>query len=84
MVGRAFASALVRRAAIERSRRTPVRWQSAFPAAAHRALTELADARILARTKDQKGKLVCFTADEQVHRVTSLLRTPTPDRGTRA
>ncbi|MBD7958136.1 Fic family protein [Microbacterium sp. Sa4CUA7] len=41
------------------------RW-SASPAAAHRALTELADAGILARTKDHKGKLVCFTADQHL------------------
>ena len=31
--------------------------------AAHRALTELADAGILARNKDQKGRLICWTAD---------------------
>ena len=33
------------------------------PAAAHRALTELAEAGILGRTKDQRGRLVCWTAD---------------------
>ncbi|MGR0319936.1 Fic family protein [Agromyces sp. ZXT2-3] len=32
-------------------------------AAAHRALTQLADAGILGRTKNQKGKLICWTAD---------------------
>jgi len=32
--------------------------------AAHRALVELADAGILARNKDQKGKLICWTADQ--------------------
>lgn len=36
------------------------------PAAAYRALTELADARILGRNKDQKGRLVCFTADQHL------------------
>ncbi|KAA9156413.1 Fic family protein [Microbacterium lushaniae] len=39
---------------------------NASPAAAHRALTELAEAGILARTKDQKGRLVCFTADQHL------------------
>lgn len=33
------------------------------PAAAHRALTDLAEAGILGRTKDQRGRLVCWTAD---------------------
>lgn len=33
------------------------------PAAAHRALTELAEAGILDRTKDRKGRLICWTAD---------------------
>lgn len=33
------------------------------PAAAHRALTELAEAEILGRTKDQRGRLVCWSAD---------------------
>ncbi|WP_070955038.1 Fic family protein [Candidatus Rhodoluna planktonica] len=32
--------------------------------AAQRALTELADAKILAKTKDQKGRLVCYSADQ--------------------
>ncbi|WP_259460184.1 Fic family protein [Microbacterium sp. AG1240] len=45
------------------------RW-NASPAAAHRALTELAQAGILARTKDQKGRLVCFTADQHLALVT--------------
>lgn len=35
----------------------------ASPAAVHRALTELAEAGILGRTKDHKGRLVCWTAD---------------------
>jgi Fic family protein len=35
----------------------------ASPAAAHRALTELAEAGILWRTKDQRGRLICWTAD---------------------
>lgn len=35
-------------------------------AAAHRALTELAEAGILGRTKDQKGRLVCWTADRHL------------------
>ena len=38
----------------------------ASPAAAHRALTELADAGILGRTKDQKGRLICWTADRHL------------------
>ncbi|MEG0027851.1 MAG: Fic family protein [Aurantimicrobium sp.] len=33
------------------------------PAAAHRALGELEVAKILSRTKDHKGKLLCWTAD---------------------
>lgn len=33
------------------------------PAATHRALTELADAGILGRTKDHRGRLICWTAD---------------------
>lgn len=36
------------------------------PAAAHRALTELVDAGILRRTKNHKGKIVCFTADRHL------------------
>ncbi|SFR98648.1 Fic family protein [Agrococcus baldri] len=36
------------------------------PAAAHRALTELGEARILGRTKDQRGRLVCWTADRHL------------------
>ena len=32
--------------------------------AAQRALAELADSGILARNKDQKGRLICWTADE--------------------
>lgn len=34
--------------------------------AAHRALTELADAGILGRTKDQRGRLICWTADRHL------------------
>jgi len=45
--------------------RVSSRW-GASPAAAHRALTELADAGILSRTKDQKGRLFCFTADQHL------------------
>lgn len=33
-------------------------------AAAHRALIELAEAGILGRNKDRKGKLICWTADQ--------------------
>lgn len=33
------------------------------PASAHRALGELEAAKILSRTKDHKGKLLCWTAD---------------------
>ncbi|WP_336659287.1 Fic family protein [Leucobacter sp. USHLN153] len=33
------------------------------PAAAHRALGELLEAGVLGRTKDQRGRLVCWTAD---------------------
>ncbi|MCC6270860.1 MAG: Fic family protein, partial [Microbacteriaceae bacterium] len=36
------------------------------PAAAHRALTELGGAGILGRTKDQKGRLICWTADRHL------------------
>ncbi|WP_400993308.1 Fic family protein [Agromyces sp. GXQ0307] len=35
-------------------------------AAAHRALTQLAGAGILGRTKNQKGKLICWTADRHL------------------
>lgn len=35
-------------------------------ARAHRALAELADAGILGRTKDQKGRLICWTADRHL------------------
>lgn len=34
--------------------------------AAHRALTDLADAGILGRTKDQRGRLICWTADKHL------------------
>ena len=36
------------------------------PAAAHRALAQLADAGILGRSKDQKGRLICWTADRHL------------------
>ncbi|WP_150463114.1 Fic family protein [Nesterenkonia ebinurensis] len=39
---------------------------SVSPAAVHRALTELAEAGILGRTKDQRGRLVCWTADRHL------------------
>jgi CTP-dependent riboflavin kinase len=39
---------------------------SVSPAAAHRALTELAEADILGRTKDQRGRLICWTADRHL------------------
>ena len=34
--------------------------------AAHRALVELSEAGILGRTKDQKGRLICWTADQHL------------------
>jgi Fic family protein len=34
--------------------------------AAHNALVELADAGILGRTKDQRGRLICWTADRHL------------------
>jgi len=36
------------------------------PAAAYRALTELAEAGILGRTKDRKGSVICWTADRHL------------------
>lgn len=36
------------------------------PAAAHRALTQLAEAGILWRTKDHKGRLICWTSDRHL------------------
>jgi Fic family protein len=39
---------------------------NASPAAAHRALTELHDAGILGRSKDQRGKTICWTADRHL------------------
>ncbi len=39
---------------------------SASPQAAHRALAELANAGILGRTKDQRGRLICWTADRHL------------------
>ncbi|MFT4137203.1 Fic family protein [Microbacterium sp.] len=38
----------------------------ASPQAAHRALTELAEAGVLGRTKDQRGRLICWTADRHL------------------
>lgn len=34
------------------------------PATAHRTLVQLAEAGILGRTKDQRGRLICWTADK--------------------
>lgn len=39
---------------------------AASPAAAHRALTELHEAGILGRSKDQKGRTICWTADRHL------------------
>lgn len=39
------------------------------PAAAHRALVQLAEAGILGRTKDQRGRLICWTADKYLELV---------------
>lgn len=39
---------------------------SVSPQAAHRALTELAGAGILGRTKDQHSRLICWTADRHL------------------
>ena len=36
------------------------------PQAAHRALTELGEAPILSRTKNQRGRLICWSADEHL------------------
>lgn len=36
------------------------------PQAAHRALTELGEAGILARTKNQRGRLICWSADQHL------------------
>lgn len=35
-------------------------------AAAHRALVELAEAKILRRTKNHKGKIICYSADQHL------------------
>ena len=35
-------------------------------AAAHRALVELAEAGILRKTKNHKGKIVCYSADQHL------------------
>jgi Fic family protein len=43
------------------------------PAAAHRALTELAEARILGRAQE-KGRLICWTADRHLALVTQTER----------
>lgn len=45
---------------------TAARKHKVSPAAAHRALVDLADAGILGRTKDHKGKLICWTADRHL------------------
>lgn len=42
--------------------------------AAHRALSLLADAEILSRTKDQRGRLVCWTADRHLGLVALMER----------
>lgn len=47
---------------------------SASPQAAHRALTELAASGILARTKDQRGRLICWSADQHLALVASTER----------
>jgi len=39
---------------------------AASPQAAHRALTELGAAGILSRTKDQRGRLICWSADQHL------------------
>jgi Fic family protein len=39
---------------------------AASPQAAHRALTELHEAGILGRSKDQKGRTICWTADRHL------------------
>lgn len=39
------------------------------PAAAQRALVELAEAGVLNRTKNHKGKIVCYTADQHLAHV---------------
>jgi Fic family protein len=46
----------------------------ASPQAAHRALTELAEAGILGRTKDPRGRLVCWTADRHLDLVALIER----------
>ncbi|SDC20899.1 hypothetical protein SAMN05216410_1390 [Sanguibacter gelidistatuariae] len=45
---------------------TAARKHGVSTAAAHRALVELANAGILGRTKDHKGKLICWTADRHL------------------
>lgn len=39
---------------------------TASPQAAHRALTALREAGILGRSKDQKGRTICWTADRHL------------------
>lgn len=46
----------------------------ASPQAAHRALTELGEAGILGRTKDPRGRLVCWTADRHLDLVALIER----------
>ncbi|WP_156109809.1 hypothetical protein [Cryobacterium sp. MLB-32] len=38
------------------------------PAAAHRALVQRADAGVLGRNTDQKGRLICWSADRKANR----------------
>ena len=45
---------------------TAARTHGALTAAAHRSLVELADAGILSRTKDHKGKDICWTTDRHL------------------
>ena len=45
---------------------TAARTHGVSTAAAHRALVELAEAGILSRTKDHKGKVICWTADRHL------------------
>lgn len=45
---------------------TAARKHGVSTAAAHRALVELAKVGILSRTKDHKGKVICWTADQHL------------------
>lgn len=44
--------------------------------AAHRALTELAELGVLRRTKNQRGRLICWSADEYLQLVAFPQRSP--------